>query len=350
MNLNKHRMTGVLSALAMAALILDAKTALVCAKTSIELCINVLIPSLFPFFIFSNILISAGTDNLRLSKPVCRFLRIPEGAESILLVGFLGGYPAGAQAIATASSAGTLNEKDGKRMMAFCCNAGPAFFFGIGMQIFNDLRLCIICWLVHIIGAIMVAMMTPGKPSTAKISVKSSSITFTNALQKAIRTMATVCGWVILMKILMGFFEHWLFWLLPTMLQNIFFGILEISSGCCSLIGSNNIGVCIILFSAYTAFGGMCVWLQTISVTENHVDISMYLPGKLTQPAISILLTELPHALQFNNTGGMLPIIVVAICAIWILIYALFFAKRKIGVEITQKIVYNQAKASGGVI
>lgn len=345
----KQRFVGFIATLSMAALILDAQTALDSAKEAIDLCISVLIPSLFPFFICSYLLTSAASGGLRIMKPLCLLLRIPSGSEAILAVGLLGGYPAGAQAIATACSTGALDRNCGRRMLAFCNNAGPAFFFGIGMQIFRDVRICLICWLIHISGALLVGILTPGDHHSPHLPIEATPITLTLALQKALRTMAAVCGWVVIMRIFMGLLEHWLLWRLSPAVGSILCGILELSSGCCSLIENSDIGVAFILFSAYTAFGGICVWLQTLSVTANHIHIAAYLPGKITHTAISILFA---WPLQFflgEQIRCIVPVWILLPCILWCVYYSFFFVKRKIPVEITGNMVYNQANASGGL-
>lgn len=342
----KQKLFGLLAALGMAALVLDTQTALQCAIEAIDLCIKVLIPSLFPFFICSNILISSISTGFKITRPLCRLLKIPYGAEAILVVGLLGGYPAGAQAIAASCASGSLAPSTGRRMLAFCSNAGPAFFFGIGMQVLKDLRLCALCWIIHICSAFIVALLTPGKTDMRNISIRSTPISLTQALHKGIRTMATVCGWILLMQIIMGFLNQWVLWILPEIARDIICGILELSTGCCNLIGNDSIGISVVLLSTYTAFGGICVWLQTLSVTECCVDLGLYLPGKITQTAISVILAWVIQS-YFDSS---LPIWIPAICTIWIITYALFIIKRKIAVEIQEKVLYNQSKATGGII
>ncbi len=349
MSTAKHRLIGFIAASAMAALILDAQTALDSAKEAIDLCITVLIPSLFPFFICSYFLTSAASGGLRIMKPLCCLLRIPSGAEAILAVGLLGGYPAGAQAVATACSAGILDKDCGERLLAFCSNAGPAFFFGIGMQVFRDVKICLICWLTHIFSAFLVGIITPGRCPSSHSRISPTPITLTLALQKALRTMASVCGWVVIMRIFMGLAEHWILWRLSPAFCAILCGFLELSGGCCSLIENSDIGLAFILFSAYTAFGGICVWLQTLSVTANHIHVTSYLPGKITHTAISILLA---WTLQFFLGGRIrciVPFWILLLCILWCVYYSFFFTKRKIPVEITGNMVYNQANASGGL-
>ena len=346
----KQKIMGLFGALSMAALILDAQTALGSAKEAINLCITVLIPSLFTFFICSNLLTASASGSLQIAKPLCRLMRIPSGSESILAVGLFGGYPAGAQAVATSCRTGRIDSAAGKRMLAFCSNAGPAFFFGIGMQIFHNVWLCLLCWLIHIISAFAVALMTPGKAVDTQGSSQSAPITLTQAMQNALRAMAAVCGWVVVMRTFLGLLDRWILWMLPNVARSMVGGFLELTSGCCALIGSNNIGAAFILFSAYTAFGGLCVWLQTMSVVSDQADCGAYLPGKVTQMCICVLLAWIIQSFLPPEDRCALPLWIAAACVLWCAVYIIFSAKRKIAVEINGNMVYNQVKATGGIL
>ena len=121
------------------ALIVDSQSALMGAREGLELCIKTVIPSLMPFF-FLSVLLTNRLSGKKISmlRPLGRILRLPEGAESIFLIGILGGYPVGAQAISQAAQAGSLDRSNAKRMLGFCSNAGPSFNFGILGRMFSS--------------------------------------------------------------------------------------------------------------------------------------------------------------------------------------------------------------------
>lgn len=296
-------------ALAVAALILDGKTAANAGAEAVQLCIRVLIPSLFPFFVFSPLLSGGGFGIL--FRPLRKLLRLPEGAESILLVSFLGGYPVGAMVTAQRCKDGSLRKSDASRMLAFCSNAGPSFLFGIGIQLFPKLWYCWLLWGIHIVSAILVGLMVPG--SGGKMATqKHSDPTLTTALTNATKVMATVCGWVVIFRVLTAFLERWLLWCVPAELSIVISGLLELANGCCGLGSIESVGLRMVLFSAMLAFGGLCVWLQTLSVTDN-LNRSAYLPGKLAQSGISILLSCLAQPLLPQANRWTVPVMLWAI-------------------------------------
>lgn len=288
--MRKQYMPAVFAGIGLLILILDTKTALSGAAEGIDICLKTLIPSLFPFLFLSGFLTSSlQGKTIRILKPIGKLLRIPQGAESIFLIGLLGGYPVGAQCTAQAVKNGSISRENGKRMLAFCSNAGPAFLFGVGSRLFSEIWMCWALWGIHIISALLVGFLIPEghtKPAklTAKITPDPSS-----ALRQSLRTMAMVCGWVVLFRVLLAFCQRWFLWLLPVWGQLLFSGLLELANGCCSLAQIEPVGLRFLLCSAFLGFGGLCVTMQTFGVCSD-MDCAWYLPGKLLQTVLSSLM------------------------------------------------------------
>ena len=275
---------------AMTLLILDAKTALSGASDGLELCIRVVLPSLFPF-IFLSVLLTGSLSGRRIPwlEPLGRLCGIPAGAEGLLAVGLMGGYPAGAQSIAQAYRNGSLSRTDAHRMLGFCSNAGPSFLFGILGTVFEPAALWAL-WGIHILSAILTGMLLPGRSMRRISENEGTSPTLPESLERSLKTMASVCGWVILFRVLLAFARRWFLWLLPPDGQILFSGLLELTNGCCLLPEASGPGARFVLASALLAFGGICVCLQTVSVTAD-LGTGQYFPGKRLQTTISLLLS-----------------------------------------------------------
>lgn len=281
-------LTASLSATGILLLILDGKTAVSGASEGLQLCIRSVIPSLFPFFVLSNLL--TGTllgQDISVFRPLGRLFRIPAGAESLLLTGFLGGYPVGAQCIAASWRSGQLSRQDAERMLAFCNNAGPSFLFGIIAPILST-RTAWLLWGIHVFSTLFVSLTIPAAPQ--RISLKhSQQISITDSLKRALITMSTVCGWVILFRVCIQFLSRWVLWILPPNWSVFFIGLLELANGCLSLTQLPEDLSRILLCAAILGLGGICVTMQTLSVTEG-LGTHYYFPGKLMQSAVSVLL------------------------------------------------------------
>ena len=292
--------TGILAALALLLLILDTKTAISGAREGIRLCVMTVIPSLFPFFLLSSLLTSAlaGTKT-KLLAPICRLLRIPKGSESIILVGVLGGYPMGAQAVTQAYTSGVLKKEDARRMLGFCSQAGPAFLFGIIGAAFYDSRLVWILWGIHLFSALLVGLILPGGSVNSATLRSGKVLTLPEALEKSITALIRVCGWIVLFRIVLAFANRWFLWLLHPQMQIAINGLAELTIGCTSLSYIPKEGLRFVICAGMLGFGGLCVTLQTMSVTE-PLGLGMYLPGKLLQGMFSVILAMAAQYFLFS--------------------------------------------------
>ena len=290
MNIRKNSAL-LFSTACMFVLILDTHTAIQGAAEGIDICIRSLIPSLFPFFIFSTLLTSSLTGQpIPFLRPLANLCRIPKGAESLLLIGFLGGYPVGAQNVAFAWRKGYLRTNEARRIVAFCSNAGPAFIFGILGQMFYHPLMPWVLWFIHISSALIVGFLLPGQKTHTTQIQNRQSLSLPDALNSSVVVMARVCGWVVLFRILLEFLQKWFFWLLSPALQVIVTGLLELSNGCLMLPSLASDSLRLIWSAVFLGFGGFCVLLQTRSIAQG-LPLSLYLPGKLLQSMISFLLS-----------------------------------------------------------
>lgn len=321
--------TGMASAAGMLVLILDSRTAMDGMRSGIDLCLRTLIPSLFPFFILSILMTgSLLGQTSRFLRPIGRLCGIPEGAESLFLTGLLGGYPVGAQNVALAYEAGALSKADAQRLIGFCSNAGPAFLFGIVGQAFDSLWLPWALWGIHIVSAAMVGIISRPRERSRVVLPQGKPITLTQALRKAITVMAQVSGWVVLFRMLLNYLNRWFLWLLPGEAQILITGILELSNGCVQLRGLEREGLRLIGASGLLALGGVCVALQTASVTKG-LSLGFYFPGKLLQASLGVLMAWfLQLCLPVDQRCGLPAAFPAVICAVSLGL-SLFLQKRQ---------------------
>ena len=305
--------TLILSASAFLALILDCKTGFSSAREGLILCTSTLIPSMFPFFVLSILLTnSMAGHRMRFLRPVATLCRIPEGAESLLAIGLLGGYPVGAQNVISAYRQGILSQEDTQRMIAFCNNAGPAFLFGYLGTVFENPIYPWMIWIIHIVSALFVGWILPFGTTKSAIVPSRKSVSLSQALNQALRIMGQVCGWVILFRVLIGFLERWLFWAIPKSLSIFLTGLLELSNGCIQLTTFPSNGLRMVMASTFLSFGGICVLMQTHSIAGSF-PIPMYLPGKALQGFLAFMLSYLLQFLIPDSNPCILPPFLLAI-------------------------------------
>ena len=289
--MKKRLIPMIFSGVGILLLILDSRSAMNGAQIGIELCIYTVIPSLFPFMVLTGVLAPAMcSSNSRILRPLSRLTGIPKGCESLFVTGILGGYPTGALSVHQAWCNGQLSGNDAKRMLAFCSNAGPAFLFGMLGSKFPQQWMLWLLWGIHIISALLVGMLLPKNRNIQGNEVSAYVPGFTQSLKNAVAAMAYVCGWIILFRVILAFCDRWFLWLLPKAAQTACYGLLELTNGCAALDQVQSVGARFILCSALLAFGGICVVLQTVSVTRK-LGLGAYLPGKVLQTLLSILLS-----------------------------------------------------------
>lgn len=343
MKLKRTTLTATAASIGMLLLILDSKTALKGAAEGIDLCIRTVIPSLFPLFMLSSMLtVSLSGGTIAILRPIGIACGIPKGAESLLLIGLLGGYPVGAQNIYHAYRDGFLDDQQARRMLGFCNNAGPAFIFGIAGGLFHSQLCTWVLWGIHIFSAILVGMILPRRTGSTVSPRVTAPIALTQSVTRSVRVMGEVCGWIILFRVVLTILQRWLLWLIPDIYTSLLYGSLELVNGCHFLHSIPTEGTRFILCAVFLAFGGACVGMQTMTVTR-ELGGGWYFPGKILQSLISILLAFPLQYVLFDAGQRARDFSPLAIAAASLIIMAVpFGAKLKKTVAFQRELVYNR--------
>lgn len=277
------------AALGMLAIILDSRCAAQSVRDSLGLCLKTVIPSLFPMFVLSGLLVSnlSGQKVPFLNK-IGQFCNIPAGCEGLLLVGALGGFPTGAVCIAQSTGQGFLSRRDAERILGFCNLCGPAFLFGIVAQAFDSPAAALVLFLIQIETALIVAHLWPGEPERSGRTAE-NALSLPQAVSNACRSMMTVCAWIILAGVLAGFLERWLFPFLPEIYAVLLTGLLELTSGCMALNQIQNSDLRFLFCSGMVCFGGISVLLQIQGAVSSHgISVRICAAQKLIQALLAL--------------------------------------------------------------
>ena len=324
------------ASLAMLVLILDNKTALSGARQGLLLCAQTVVPSLFPFFVISNVLSSGITSsNFSFLSPILRFCKMPARAENLLLVGLMGGYPVGAKCIYDCWKRGQISKLDAVRCLGFCSNAGPAFIFGMCAMLFSENWVTWVLWAIHIISALLVGHWLPKNYASEFTVVMGERVSLADTMKNSISAILSVCGWVVMFRVIIEFIDLWFLWLLPGYCGVAIRGALELANGCSSLASVDSEGIRFILCSAFLGLGGVCVGLQTISVAE-ELGTGMYFPGKLLQGVISVCFATVFASFHYQIFSPAVPLAVT--------LSMLLLPRFKKTVAFPERLVYNKEK------
>ncbi len=124
---------------------------------------EIVFPSLLPFFIISEMLISFGVVKFIgvLLEPFMRpIFRVPGVGGFSWAMGMASGYPAGAKLTARLRQEGQLTRLEAERLVSFTNSSNPLFIFGaVSVGFFNNPHLGVILALSHYLGNICVGIM-----------------------------------------------------------------------------------------------------------------------------------------------------------------------------------------------
>ena len=290
------------------------------SKDALHICADMIIPSLFPFFICSGILIYSGFCQ-KISKifaPVMKPLfNINPNGSSAFVLGIISGYPLGAVTACQLYEAGYISKSETERLLAFCNNSGPLFILGsVGIGLYMGLNVGIILYTAHILGAILVGICMKNHHSAEHsapdytLTTKEMSFAeiFHQSTTNAANSMLLVCGTIVFFSVA----SRLILGIIPYNLPVWVYGLFEFSSGNAFIAASStSLPLKLIGASIITGFAGLSVHMQVMAVTaKHHLSIKPYIFGKvlhgLFSGAITVLILKFTNVVPtFSGASGM---------------------------------------------
>jgi len=298
------------------------------AKEGIALWSNIVLPSLFPFLILSDLIQKSAITQVfekLLSKIMKPIFNLPGISSLAIFLGMTGGYPIGAKITSDLRNDNSLSETEAKRLIAFANNSGPLFISGaIGIGLYKNASIGFLLLISHYISALLVGILFRFYKKNEVISnskkliqfsfIKLSNLgeTLTNTVKKAITTVTVIGGFIVIFSILTTILEKTGLLLAiskiimpsfePDFSASIISGILEVTNGVNRIfqLPSIDLSQKLIVTSALIGFGGFSVHMQTLSVISNSdIGSYTYFLGKSMQSIFSGIITFL--LLNYTN-------------------------------------------------
>lgn len=311
-------------------LIIFSSTNLSSAKNGLILWANSIVPSLFPFFVatelltHTNLIYNMGKLLNKFMKP---FFNIRGEGSFALIMGIISGYPMGAKISANFRKNNICSKEECERLLSFTNNSGPLFIIGtVGITMFGNSTIGFLLLLTHLLASLTVGFLfrfwkykTKEKNNLQKYeSNKINEITLSNlggiignSITNSINTILLIGGFVVLFSVILNIiktsnllnilcnFINPIFNLLniPTSFSSGFIsGIIELTNGLniiCTL-PEKKISINIILASFLLGLGGISVLLQVWSViSKTDLSIKPYIIGKILHAFFSAFYTFL---------------------------------------------------------
>ena len=285
------------------------------AKEGLTLCFNVIIPSLFPFFVLSSLVVDLGLAAYlgRLLEKVMRPLfRVSGSCAAALAMGFIGGYPVGARTALQLYQQGQCTKREAERLLAFCNNSGPAFILGVvGAGVFGSGKVGLLLYLTHAAASILVGLLfrfyggkePPRRSRSVRATIETvrASAAFTGAVGKALQSTLNICAFVVFFAVLLRLLSAYgvltglagllsVFGVGEEWARRLVAGLLELSSGVSSLSGAGVGGVSMAAFML--GWAGLSVHCQVLSfIGDSGLSVRTYIAGKLCHGLIAAALT-----------------------------------------------------------
>ena len=308
------------------ALVLWPGEAMSAMKDGLRLCGNVILPSLFPFFVLSSLVVELGMSRYlgRLLEPVMAPLfRVNGTCAAALALGFVGGYPVGARTAIELYQNGQCSRTEAERLLAFCNNSGPAFILGVvGTGVFGSGRAGLMLYLAHILASLTVGLIfrfykPSHRPQTYRtggpqFQAASFPIAFTHSITGAMSSALNICAFVLFFTVFLrllayagvlgtlarglaavfsplGLSELWA--------RRLMTGLLEVSSGVSSLTDGTLTGR-LSMAAFMLGWAGVSVHCQVLAfLGDSGLSMRTYVVGKLIHGVLSSILAAILCAL-----------------------------------------------------
>lgn len=271
-------------------------------------------PSLFPFFVISNLLIHYGFVEFvgELFKPIMQKLfKIKGEASFVFIMSMLSGFPSSAKYIKELLLNKTLSNEEATKLLMFTHFSNPLFIIGtIGITFLHNKRVGLLIILSHYLGNIIIGILVrnyhPSFSNTNRISIKNAIIKMNNkrinnknslgsiiskAITDSINTLLLVLGTISLFLILSTIIND-TFSFSP-ITNTIISGLLEMTQGLkyISLLKISLRLKCAIS-CMIISFGGFSVHMQIKSIiSETNIAYLPYFLSRIFHMIISFLLT-----------------------------------------------------------
>lgn len=323
------------------------------AKKALYLCLDVVIPSLFPFFVLSRLAVPYlyGFSCPKFLKSLTeRFFGLPYYTLITIILGYLSGFPTGAKLARDMFDEGLLDSQQASKVITVANNCSPLFIIGtIGAGLFKSVKIGFLLLTIHWISGLIAVFLT-GRFANYKKSQKKIAPQFQTSVKKdnkpirlsyllpsAVEEAAFLCikvtGYIVLFAVLsellsrLGIFSFLagIVGLIYSggalksgfsdFMASLFRGFMEIASGSQAInqIQGTTINIKLAAISLICGFAGFSVHTQVMGIMKGtEAKYRVFFTGKLLHGIIAGLITLLvidlvPITVQISTLAVRLP-------------------------------------------
>lgn len=285
--------------------LLNSKVVIESVKFSFSIWQNNIFPSLFPFFIIGNILISLGFPHIIgeiLKNITYKLFKINKGGSFIIILSMLSGFPSSAKYIKEMHINGDLNEKEATKLLTFTHFSNPLFILGTVSFFIKDYKMCIPILICHYIGNLFVGLIfrnyyvSKYEKSNIKNSIKSikNNKSFgeilSNSISSGINTLLLILGSISVFLIITSLIND--VFNLNGINKVIINSLFEMTQGL-KYLETINLSVNLkgLLAVMILSFGGLSVHMQVITIiSDTKIKYFPYFIGRILHTIISAFI------------------------------------------------------------
>lgn len=270
-------------------------------------------PSLFPFFVLSEILTQYGFIELigELMRPLMQSLfRIKGECAFIFIMSIISGFPSNAKYTRELYLNGTISESEASKVLTFTHFSNPLFIMGtVALLFLNNKEVGLLILLCHYSTNIIIGLIfrdyAPSEKDHTKISLKRAILKMhekrihnhssfgkiiTNSLQNAIQTLVLILGVVTMFLVITTMIDQNLN--IDSYHQSILNGFIEMTQG---LKYVSLLDIPLKFKSTITAmilsFGGLSVHMQMIGIlSDTKIKYLPFFTARLLHASIASFL------------------------------------------------------------
>lgn len=268
-------------------------------KKGISVCINTLIPTLFPFMLLSQFAVGIkmfNTNSKILSRIFYMLFRLPPSTLPIIVFSFIGGFPLGALLIKSAYEKGEISLSQGQRMLLFCVIPGPSFAVTtVGYALYGSEKIGMIVYASSVLASLIIGFLSRFLCEDEEVceskQFTTMKVRYSTALGESVnlsvKGIVNICVWVVVFSCVGELVR--MFVISPKMSDFILM-ISEVTNGVYRAAYSYSLPI----VCAVIGFSGFCLHIQVIpSIIRLKLRYRYFLVARIIAAAFNCIICYL---------------------------------------------------------
>ena len=297
--------TFVLCGVLLLLFLIDPDVCLKEAGRGLEISAAVLIPTLFPYTVISEMLVRADlgyyTEKI-FKKSMKKLFGVSGSCAGALAMGIICGFPIGAKTAVALYSRGEISKRECEKLLSFCnFPSAPFVIFAVGKNMLGSTKLGIFIYTVNIAAGLAFAMLSRRKNESTHTLEAAKTLEnqaffriFTDSVTSAASAVTAVCALVTFFTCAVGCLSSFeLFRAFPA-LKAVVFSFFELTSGtsACASLSPNPLAA--VLAAGAVGWSGFSVFMQiysTFKADKEVPSLAPYIKSKLFSCAVCVAAT-----------------------------------------------------------